>query len=72
MGVSMQVVDLGDAKGWGVVAAEAIPAGAYVCEYAGEVVTLADAQRRWQAHAAAGVDSASDSTYVLCVREHRG
>lgn len=34
------------AKGWGLVAAGEIPAEALVCEYVGEVVGVAEAERR--------------------------
>ncbi len=33
-------------KGWGVVAREHVPAGAYVCNYAGEYVSSTEAARR--------------------------
>jgi histone-lysine N-methyltransferase SETMAR len=33
-------------QGWGVRAAQAVPRGAFVCEYAGEWVSAAEAGRR--------------------------
>eukprot|EP00965_Chrysotila_dentata_P198254 6178676-Pleurochrysis_carterae.AAC.3 len=36
-------------KGWGVKAAEHIKAGEFVCEYVGELISEAEAQRRAQA-----------------------
>ena len=33
-------------KGWGLRAAEAIPQGAFVCEYVGELITCAEAENR--------------------------
>ncbi|NXY24628.1 SETMR methyltransferase, partial [Atrichornis clamosus] len=51
-------------KGWGVRTLEAIPTGRFVCEYAGEVLGLAEARRRSQAQ------TAQDSNYIIAVREH--
>ena len=61
----VRVVYCGPGKGWGVEAAEPVPAGAFVCEYAGEVITVAEARRRWRA-APAGAPN-----YILCLRERR-
>ncbi|NXC26599.1 SETMR methyltransferase, partial [Campylorhamphus procurvoides] len=51
-------------KGWGVRTLQDIPRGSFVCEYAGEVLGLAEARRRVQAQ------SPEDSNYILALREH--
>ncbi|NXU06980.1 SETMR methyltransferase, partial [Buphagus erythrorhynchus] len=51
-------------KGWGVRALEPIPRGRFVCEYAGEVLGFAEAQRRSQAQ------SPQEPNYIIAVREH--
>uniref|UniRef100_A0A8C5NT56 Histone-lysine N-methyltransferase SETMAR n=1 Tax=Junco hyemalis TaxID=40217 RepID=A0A8C5NT56_JUNHY len=51
-------------KGWGVRALQPIPAGSFVCEYAGEVLGFAEAQRRIQAQ------SPQEPNYIIAVREH--
>ncbi|NWH87218.1 SETMR methyltransferase, partial [Aegithalos caudatus] len=51
-------------KGWGVRALEPVPRGAFVCEYAGEVLGRAEARRRSQAQAP------EEPNYILAVREH--
>ncbi|NXQ37578.1 SETMR methyltransferase, partial [Catharus fuscescens] len=51
-------------KGWGVRALEPIPTGSFVCEYAGEVLGFAEAQRRIQAQAP------EEPNYIIAVREH--
>jgi len=43
------------AKGWGVKAGEPIQAGEFVCEYVGEIITAAEAERREAACPAAGL-----------------
>ncbi|KAL2091507.1 hypothetical protein ACEWY4_013770 [Coilia grayii] len=53
-------------RGWGVRAVEAVPRGAFVCEYAGEVIGLEEAQRRQLAQ---GPD---DMNYIIAVREFAG
>ena len=63
--VAVAVAYIGSHKGWGLLAAAPIPRGAFVCEYVGERVLLAEARRRW--HDAATADTAN---YVLCLREH--
>lgn len=35
-------------KGWGVRATKPIPAGTFVCEYVGEIVTVEEAEKRGQ------------------------
>ncbi|XP_027602191.1 histone-lysine N-methyltransferase SETMAR [Pipra filicauda] len=51
-------------KGWGVRALEPVPRGTFVCEYAGEVLGMAEARRRIRAQ------SPQDSNYIIAVREH--
>lgn len=51
-------------KGWGVRALEPIPRGSFVCEYAGEVLGFAEAQRRIRAQAP------EEPNYIIAVREH--
>lgn len=45
---------------------EAIPYGAFVCEYAGEVIGLEEARRRQLAQ------GPKDMNYIIAVREHAG
>ncbi|WFD32602.1 hypothetical protein MSPP1_003650 [Malassezia sp. CBS 17886] len=52
------------ASGLGLFADEPIARGAFVCEYAGEVVSEAEAERRWQARA-------QGRNYVMQLREWR-
>jgi len=63
--VAMAVTYFGPAKGWGVVALEAVPAGTVVGAYVGERILLPEAQERWRA---AGPDAAN---YILCIGAHR-
>eukprot|EP00058_Branchiostoma_floridae_P014302 XP_002599790.1 hypothetical protein BRAFLDRAFT_70261 [Branchiostoma floridae] len=51
-------------KGWGVRAAERIPLGRFVCEYAGEVLGLEEAKKRTQNM------KKEDMNYILTLREH--
>lgn len=53
-------------RGWGVRAMEAIPCGAFVCEYAGEVIGLEEALNRQLAQ------GPKDMNYIIAVREHTG
>ena len=50
---NLQVFRTHDGRGWGVSAVQAIPAGAFVCSYVGELLTSAEADQR------------SDSLYPL-------
>ncbi|XP_047390537.1 histone-lysine N-methyltransferase SETMAR [Sciurus carolinensis] len=59
-------VFLTERKGWGLRALERIPAGRFVCEYAGEVLGPSEARRRARAQ------TARDPNYILAVREHVG
>ena len=54
-------------RGWGVVADCALPAGAFVCTYAGELIALDEAKRRLAAQ-----DAARVANYILVLREHAG
>ncbi|XP_019633469.1 PREDICTED: histone-lysine N-methyltransferase SETMAR-like [Branchiostoma belcheri] len=51
-------------KGWGLRAAERIPLGRFVCEYAGEVLGLQEARRRTRNM------KHEDMNYILTLREH--
>lgn len=55
-----------DAKRWGVLAGPlGLPGGAFVCEYAGELLTAAEARRRHAAYAAERLAA----NYVMCLNE---
>lgn len=53
-------------RGWGVRTLNTIPRGAFVCEYAGEVVGFGEARHRQLAQ------GPKDSNYIIAVREHSG
>ncbi|XP_020791471.2 LOW QUALITY PROTEIN: histone-lysine N-methyltransferase SETMAR [Boleophthalmus pectinirostris] len=53
-------------RGWGVRTLEPIHCGAFVCEYAGEVIGFEEARRRQLAQ------GPKDSNYIIAVREHAG
>ncbi|XP_006897152.1 PREDICTED: histone-lysine N-methyltransferase SETMAR [Elephantulus edwardii] len=53
-----------DRKGWGLRTLESIPAGRFVCEYAGEVLGFSEVQRRIQSQ------TAHDCNYIIALREH--
>ncbi|XP_038553485.1 histone-lysine N-methyltransferase SETMAR [Micropterus salmoides] len=53
-------------RGWGVRALEAIPRGTFVCEYAGELISLEEARRRQLAQ------RSEENNYIIAVREHAG
>lgn len=53
-------------KGRGVRTLEVIPNGAFVCEYAGEVISFVEARRRQLAQ------KSMDFNYIIAVREHAG
>jgi histone-lysine N-methyltransferase SETMAR len=54
-------------RGWGVVTDTALPAGAFVCTYAGELITLDEARRRLTAQ-----DARRAANYIMVLREHVG
>ena len=54
-------------RGWGVVADCALPAGQFVCTYAGELISHAVARRRLAAQ-----DARGSANYILALREHAG
>ncbi|NXO62720.1 SETMR methyltransferase, partial [Phainopepla nitens] len=51
-------------KGWGVRTLQPVPAGGFVCEYAGEVLGPAEARRRIRAR------SPQRPNYIIALREH--
>lgn len=53
-------------RGWGARTLEPIKCGAFVCEYAGEVIGFDEAQRRQLAQ------GPKDCNYIIAVREHAG
>ncbi|KAJ0023287.1 hypothetical protein NQD34_003186 [Periophthalmus magnuspinnatus] len=53
-------------RGWGVRTLETIQCGAFVCEYAGEVIGFYEAKRRQLAQ------GPTDNNYIIAVREHAG
>jgi len=52
-------------RGWGVVTDTALPAGAFVCCYSGELISLDTARRRLAAQ-----DARRAANYILVLREH--
>ncbi|XP_041080135.1 histone-lysine N-methyltransferase SETMAR [Polyodon spathula] len=54
----------GGPKGWGLHTLEFIPKGRFVCQYAGEVIGLAEARRRLQSQ------KPGDMNYLIAVKEH--
>jgi hypothetical protein len=58
-----RVAYMGD-KGWGLLAAAAIPEDALILEYAGDVVSMAEAGRRAKRYASRGVRH----TYIMELR----
>ncbi|XP_007530259.1 histone-lysine N-methyltransferase SETMAR [Erinaceus europaeus] len=61
--VQLQVFQT-DAKGWGLRTLDPIPRGRFICEYAGELLGSAEAQRR------SGLQGLRDPNYIQAVREH--
>ena len=57
-----------DAKGWGLCASGDLPAGAFVCDYRGEVLSASEAVARLASYELAGLQH----TFLLCVRESFG
>eukprot|EP00051_Salpingoeca_urceolata_P011295 m.139786 g.139786 ORF g.139786 m.139786 type:complete len:217 (+) comp17068_c1_seq2:46-696(+) len=62
----LEVFDTGGSKGWAVRCKTAIPSGAFVCCYEGEIVSVAEARKRLAALTSA------DSNYLLVLQEHSG
>ncbi|CAN6464999.1 unnamed protein product [Victoria cruziana] len=56
-------------KGWGVHAAQLIPRGEFVCEYAGELLTIEESRKRQQEYDKY-VIAGRFSPALLVVREH--
>jgi len=54
-------------KGWTAVAAQHIPAGAFVCQYAGELITTAQARQRLASYDLRG--AAATTGHALLVRQ---
>ena len=54
-------------RGWGVVADCDLPAGQFVCTYAGELISRGVARRRLAAQ-----DARGSANYILVLREHAG
>jgi len=55
---------MSSSKGWAVRTLNKLEQGRFICEYAGEVISTAEAQRRWrEEHDPAG------HNYLLVVRE---
>ncbi|MED6248522.1 hypothetical protein ATANTOWER_001546 [Ataeniobius toweri] len=53
-------------KGWGVRTMEEISRGMFVCEYAGEVISFAEAKRRQFDQ------RTEENNYIIAIREHAG
>jgi hypothetical protein len=54
-----------NSKGFSLNAGEAIPTGAYVCSYQGEIISTTEARRRWTSQA-----TENKSNYILVLKEH--
>jgi histone-lysine N-methyltransferase SETMAR len=52
-------------KGFGLFAEEAMPAGAFLCLYAGEVISKLEAQKRWNQQ-----KLTFESNYILAIKEY--
>lgn len=61
----LEVFDSPLYKSKGLRTAADIPSGAFICEYAGELLTLSEAQRRIKF-----VDRNGQMNYILCLYEH--
>ncbi|XP_022898091.1 histone-lysine N-methyltransferase SUVR3 [Olea europaea var. sylvestris] len=69
-GVSVKLKIVKDErKGWGLYAAESIPKGKFVCEYAGELLATKEARRRQQTYDELA-PSGHLSPALLVVKEH--
>ncbi|XP_068598230.1 histone-lysine N-methyltransferase SETMAR [Brachionichthys hirsutus] len=65
LGVRLEVYSTKN-KGWGLRTREAIPRGAFVCEYAGEVIGFEEARSRHRAQ------KSVENNYIIAVREYAG
>ena len=76
--VSLTVFWTRDGRGWGVRAAQPLRRGQFVCEYAGEILSSAEAQARRRATAQTREDDGGDGSnpdsnyYIMSVVEHVG
>ncbi|GAB2241044.1 hypothetical protein Droror1_Dr00017819 [Drosera rotundifolia] len=69
-GVAVRVrIEWDRRKGWGLVAGEALRAGQYVCEYAGELLTTEETRKRQQKYDELA-STGRFSSALLVVREH--
>ncbi|XP_051150139.1 histone-lysine N-methyltransferase SUVR3 [Andrographis paniculata] len=57
-------------KGWGLYAAQSIPCGRFVCEYAGELLSTKEARRRQQMYDKQRHSAAATASSLLVVKEH--
>ncbi|KAL8483825.1 hypothetical protein ACS0TY_026494 [Phlomoides rotata] len=65
-GVSLRLkIARDERKGWGLFAAEFIPAGRFVCEYAGEVLSTKEGRERQRRY-----DKSGSMAALLVVKEH--
>ncbi|XP_044258627.1 probable histone-lysine N-methyltransferase set-23 [Tribolium madens] len=55
-------------KGLGLFSADIIDKGNFICEYAGEVITQAEAHRRFASYATMGLQH----NYIFCINENFG
>ncbi|XP_072935752.1 probable histone-lysine N-methyltransferase set-23 [Epargyreus clarus] len=54
-----------EGKGLGLFTENFIPAGVFICEYAGEIITLTEAAKRHQSNQSQG-----RMNYIFCLKEH--
>jgi histone-lysine N-methyltransferase SETMAR len=66
--VALAVFLTPDGRGWGVRTDEPLRRGTFVCEYAGEIVSTAEAAERRAARAA----TRPANQYIMCLVEHVG
>ncbi|KAJ7534218.1 hypothetical protein O6H91_13G084000 [Diphasiastrum complanatum] len=57
-------------KGWGLHAGKPIKQGAFVCEYSGELVTIAESRRRQKTYDTVGSGKRKCGSALLILREH--
>lgn len=69
---ALAVCRMGDARGWGVRAAQPISAGALVCEYGGELTRAETARAVHNAHDRARARGENQPFYLMAVREEVG